>query len=137
MLIQAESLIDSSVDLIANMANITRLVYDFFPHHWIGFYRVQNNNLILGPFIGPIACTTIGFGKGVCGTAWETGKTQMVDDVHKFPGHIECSAKSNSEIVVPCLKNNEVYAVLDIDSINFNEFEEIDKTYLEKLVRLL
>ncbi len=137
LLRDAEALIDSNVDTIANMANVTRLIQDYFEHHWTGFYRVVNNQLILGPFNGPIACTTIGFGKGVCGKAWETKQTQVVDDVHQFPGHIACSALSNSEIVVPCAKNNEVYAVLDIDSTNFGEFDNTDKKYLEKLVELL
>ena len=134
---EATALIDQQVDDIANMANITQLVMQHFDHHWVGFYRVVNDELLLGPFAGPVACTRIGFGKGVCGTAWEQEKTIIVDDVHAFPGHIACSALSNSEIVVPCVRENKVYAVLDIDSETFSAFEEIDQVYLEKLVSLL
>jgi L-methionine (R)-S-oxide reductase len=133
----AKSLISKEVDDVANMANIARLIMDHFPNHWIGFYRVMGYSLILGPFNGPIACTKIGFGKGVCGTAWETHKTQIVPDVHQFPGHIACSALSNSEIVVPCVRNGEVYAVLDIDSTDFNAFDSIDAQFLEELVSYL
>jgi len=137
LLKQAKALVDSKVDDIANMANISRLIMDHFPNHWIGFYRVVDNSLILGPFQGPIACTIIGFGKGVCGTAWQTMETQLVDDVHQFPGHIACSALSNSEIVVPCIRDGEVYAVLDIDSTEYAAFTELDKKYLEELVTYL
>ncbi|MBT8327776.1 MAG: GAF domain-containing protein [Bacteroidia bacterium] len=119
------------------MANVTRLIYNHFPHHWIGFYRVVESELVLGPFNGPIACTRIAYGKGVCGTAWKENKTIIVDDVHQFPGHIACSALSNSEIVVPCSRNNVVFAVLDIDSDQFSAFDNIDKNYLEQLVQLL
>jgi len=136
-LIEAKSLIYKDVDDIANMANISRLIMEHFPNHWIGFYRVQGDKLILGPFQGPIACTTIGYGKGVCGTAWQTMQTQIVDDVHQFAGHIACSSLSNSEIVVPCIRGNRVYAVLDIDSTEFKAFDEIDQRYLEELVTYL
>ena len=137
MLSQAKALIDPKVDDIANMANVSRLILEHFPNHWIGFYRVVGDNLVLGPFNGPLACTVINYGKGVCGTAWEQGKTQIVDDVHSFPGHIACSAASNSEIVVPCIRNGEVYAVLDIDSDQFNSFDDIDARNLEELVSYL
>ena len=137
LLIAAKVLIYKDVDDIANMANISRLLMDHFPNHWIGFYRVQADKLILGPFQGPIACTSIGFGKGVCGAAWQTKQTQIVDDVHQYPGHIECSALGNSEIVVPCIRENSVYAVLDVDSTEFNAFDETDQRYLEELVTYL
>ena len=137
LLSQAKALIDPKVDDIANMANVSRLILEHFPNHWIGFYRVVGDNLVLGPFNGPLACTVINYGKGVCGTAWEQGKTQIVDDVHSFPGHIACSAASNSEIVVPCIRNGEVYAVLDIDSDQFNSFDDIDARNLEELVSYL
>ncbi|MFT6745558.1 MAG: L-methionine (R)-S-oxide reductase [Bacteroidia bacterium] len=137
LLIAAKVLIYKDVDDIANMANISRLLMDHFPNHWIGFYRVQADKLILGPFQGPIACTSIGFGKGVCGVAWQTKQTQIVDDVHQYPGHIACSALSNSEIVVPCIRENSVYAVLDVDSTEFNAFDETDQRYLEELVTYL
>lgn len=137
LLIAAKVLIYKDVDDIANMANISRLIMEHFPNHWIGFYRVQADKLILGPFQGPIACTSINFGKGVCGAAWQTKQTQIVDDVHQYPGHIACSALSNSEIVVPCIRGNSVYAVLDVDSTEFNAFDETDQRYLEELVTYL
>lgn len=137
ILSDASQLIDKNVDEIANMANLSRLIFDFFSHHWVGFYRVIENELILGPFQGPIACTSIKYGKGVCGKAWQEEETQIVADVHQFPGHIACSALSNSEIVVPCFKDKKLYAVLDIDSESFNEFDAEDKYYLEQLVSLL
>lgn len=137
LLTEAKNLIYKEVDDVANMANVSRLIMNHFPNHWIGFYRVQENNLILGPFQGPIACTTIGYGKGVCGKAWESRLTQIVADVHQFPGHIACSAASNSEIVVPCIRKGEVYAVLDLDSEEFDSFDDIDAKYLEKLVSYL
>jgi L-methionine (R)-S-oxide reductase len=137
LLKQAKSLVDKQVDDVANMANLSRLIMEHFPHHWIGFYRVVNDELILGPFNGPIACTRIQFGRGVCGTAWQLQQTQIVADVHEFPGHIACSALSNSEIVIPCVRNDEVYAVLDIDSTAFGAFDNVDATYLEELVSYL
>jgi len=137
LLSQAKALIDPRVDDVANMANVSRLILEHFPNHWIGFYRVVGENLILGPFNGPLACTTIPFGKGVCGTAWKEQKTQIVADVHAFPGHIACSAASNSEIVVPCLRDGKVFAVLDIDSDLFDSFDEVDAKYLEELVSYL
>jgi GAF domain-containing protein len=137
LLTKAKSLIYKDVDDIANMANISRLIWEQFQYHWIGFYRVHKEDLMLGPFQGPIACTTIGFGKGVCGKAWQTNKTQIVANVHQFPGHIACSSASNSEIVVPCIRNGEVFAVLDIDSDQFNSFDDTDAQYLEELVSYL
>lgn len=137
LLKQAEALIDPQVDDVANMANLSRLIFDTYGHHWVGFYRVIGDQLVLGPFQGPVACTQIAYGKGVCGTAWQKKDTQVVADVHQFPGHIACSALSNSEIVVPCVRNGEVYAVLDIDSTEFNTFDEVDRDYLEQIVALL
>jgi L-methionine (R)-S-oxide reductase len=137
LLSDATHLVDEQVDIIANMANLSRLIFDYFSHHWVGFYRVNDDQLVLGPFQGPIACTTIKFGQGVCGKAWQEGETQLVADVHQFPGHIACSALSNSEIVVPCFKNGELFAVLDIDSEHFNQFDSTDRKYLEQLVSLL
>jgi L-methionine (R)-S-oxide reductase len=137
LLTQAKALVSHDVDDVANMANISRLIMEHFPHHWIGFYRVVGQDLQLGPFNGPIACTRIGFGKGVCGKAWATGQTQLVDDVHQFPGHIACSALSNSEIVIPCIREGEVFAVLDIDSTEQAAFTALDKKYLEELVSYL
>jgi GAF domain-containing protein len=119
------------------MANFSRLIMEHFPNHWIGFYRVVGQDLLLGPFNGPIACTRISFGKGVCGKAWATRQTQIVDDVHQFPGHIACSALSNSEIVIPCIREGEVFAVLDIDSTEYAAFTALDKKYLEELVSYL
>jgi L-methionine (R)-S-oxide reductase len=137
LLADASHLIDQEVDLVANMANLSRLIFDYFSHHWVGFYRVIEDQLVLGPFQGPIACTIIKFGQGVCGKAWQEGETQLVANVHQFPGHIACSALSNSEIVVPCFRDGHLFAVLDIDSENFNQFDSIDKQYLEQLVALL
>ncbi|MBR9860474.1 GAF domain-containing protein [bacterium] len=107
------------------------------PQHWIGFYFVRGTELVLGPFQGPVACTLIQKGKGVCGSSWESGSTIVVDNVHEFEGHIACSPYSNSEIVIPCFRNGEVWAVLDIDSSEFSAFDEIDSEYLQKLVALL
>ncbi len=127
------SVIDTELDLIANLANTCAVLKDSFDFLWVGFYLVKDEELVLGPFQGPLACTRIKFGKGVCGTSWEKKETLVVDDVHKFPGHIACSSLSNSEIVVPILKNDKVIAVLDIDSENYGEFSEVDKRFLEEL----
>lgn len=138
LLKQAKQLVDPKVGRISNMANLSRLLFDVFQHHWCGFYLVENGRLELGPFQGPIACTTIEKGKGVCGSSWEKRETLVIEDVHQFDGHIACSALSNSEIVVPCFnQDGEVYAVLDIDSVNFDEFNEVDKECFEQLVKLL
>ena len=134
---QIESVVSDENDLIANMANSAALLHEAFGFWWTGFYIVKDNQLVLGPFQGPVACTRIGFGKGVCGTAWERRETIVVPDVHKFPGHIACSSLSQSEIVVPMFKNDEVYAVLDIDSKELATFDDTDKEWLEKIVALL
>ena len=134
---QIESVVSDENDLIANMANSTALLHEAFGFWWTGFYIVKDDQLVLGPFQGPVACTRIGFGKGVCGTAWERRETIVVPDVHKFPGHIACSSLSQSEIVVPMFKNDEVYAVLDIDSKELATFDDTDKEWLEKIVALL
>ena len=121
------------------MANIAAMLHETFGFWWTGFYRVipESVQLVLGPFQGPVACTRIAFGKGVCGTAWERKGTVVVPDVHQFPGHIACSSASNSEIVVPVFRNEEVVAVLDIDSTDFNTFDDTDKEWLERIVSLL
>ena len=134
---QIESVVSDENDLIANMANSAALLHETFGFWWTGFYIVKDNQLVLGPFQGPVACTRIGFGKGVCGTAWERRETIVVPDVHKFPGHIACSSLSQSEIVVPMFKNDEVYTVLDIDSKELATFDDTDKEWLEKIVALL
>ena len=137
LLPQVESLVSGEKDFIANMANIAAVLHEAFGFWWTGFYRVEGNELVLGPFQGPIACTRIPFGKGVCGTAWQQKKTIIVPDVHQFPGHIACSSASNSEIVVPVMRNNTVTAVLDIDSKNFNSFDSIDQYFLEQITALV
>lgn len=135
---QVASLIDGEDDLIANMANIASIVHETFGFWWTGFYIVKGESLVLGPFQGPVACTRIPFGKGVCGTAWKLRETVVVPDVEKFPGHIACSSLSRSEIVVPVFKSNgEVGAVLDIDSKDLSAFNETDKVNLEKIVSLI
>ena len=134
---QVKALIQTEKDEIANMSNIAAIIHDTFKFWWTGFYRVINNELVLGPFQGPVACTRIAYGKGVCGTAWKEGRTIVVDDVHEFPGHIACSSASKSEIVVPIFKDNQVVAVLDIDSEKFATFDNIDKEWLEKIIDLV
>ena len=137
LLPQIESLVAGEPDPIANMANVAAALHEVFGFWWTGFYRVEGQQLVLGPFQGPIACTRIPYGKGVCGTAWQRAETVIVPNVHEFPGHIACSSASNSEIVVPILHDGKVIAVLDIDSKDFNTFDEIDKMYLEKIVTFL
>jgi GAF domain-containing protein len=137
LLPQIESLISGESDPIANMANVAAVLHDAFGFWWTGFYRVEGQQLVLGPFQGPIACTRIPYGKGVCGTAWQSAKTVIVPNVHDFHGHIACSSASNSEIVVPIIRNNQVIAVLDIDSKDFNTFDETDQLYLEQIVKML
>jgi GAF domain-containing protein len=137
LLPQIESLVAGEPDPIANMANVAAAVNEAFGFWWTGFYRVDGQQLVLGPFQGPIACTRIPYGKGVCGTAWQRAETIIVPNVHEFAGHIACSSASNSEIVVPILHDGQVVAVLDIDSKDFNTFDEIDKKYLEKIVASL
>ena len=137
LLPQIESLISGESDPIANMANVAAALHEAFGFWWTGFYRVDGQQLVLGPFQGPIACTRIPYGKGVCGTAWQRAETVIVPNVHDFPGHIACSSASNSEIVVPLIRNNQVVAVLDIDSKDFNTFDETDQLYLEKIAEML
>ena len=133
---QIESVTDGESDMIANMANSAALLHEAFGFWWTGFYIVKENELVLGPFQGPVACTRIGFGKGVCGSAWKRRETIVVPNVHEFPGHIACSSLSQSEIVVPIFSNDEVYAVLDIDSKELSTFDETDQEWLEKIVCL-
>jgi GAF domain-containing protein len=141
LLQQAAALIENETDLIASLANISALVHEIFRFHWTGFYLVKESNgkaeLVLGPFQGPVACTRIAFGKGVCGTAWKEHKIIRVDDVNKFPGHIACSIHSKSEIVVPVFKNGRLLMVLDIDSDQFNHFDETDEKFLCRLAELI
>lgn len=132
-----ESVISGESDQIANMANTAALLHEAFGFWWTGFYIIKGEQLVLGPFQGPVACTRIGFGKGVCGTSWKRRETIVVPDVHQFPGHIACSSLSQSEIVVPMFHNGEIYAVLDIDSKDLATFDEVDKEWLEKIVTLL
>ena len=134
---QLQSLLSGEDDQIANMANMAALIHETFGFWWTGFYIVKDEQLVLGPFQGPIACTRIPYGKGVCGTAWQRQETIVVPDVEEFPGHIACSSLSRSEIVVPIFRNNSVYAVLDIDSKELATFDNIDKEWLEKIVELL
>ena len=134
LLPQIKSLIEDEPDLIANLANITAVLKDAFKHLWIGFYLVKSENeLVLGPFQGMLACTRIKKGKGVCGIAWQKEETQVVPDVHMFPNHICCDMRSSSEIVVPLVKDNKIWGVLDIDSEEFDAFDKIDEKYLEIL----
>lgn len=135
---QIEALLNPDDPYITNMSNFIAAIYETFPSiSWIGFYLLKNNVLYLGPFQGKTACTRIEMGKGVCGTAASQRKTQVVENVHKFPGHIACDVESNSEIVVPLIKNNEILGVLDLDSKEFSAFDEIDNTWLEKICCLL
>ncbi len=134
---QLEAVVSSETDVIANMANMASMLHETFGFWWTGFYRVVDGMLVLGPFQGPLACTRIRKGKGVCGTAWAQGETVVVPDVEQFPGHIACSSESRSEIVVPVFKDSVVVAVLDIDSRELSTFDEIDKKHLEKAVALL
>jgi GAF domain-containing protein len=134
---QIDALISGESDLFANLANISAALKEAFGFFWVGFYLVKGNQLVLGPFQGPIACTRINLGKGVCGTAWKEKKTQLVPDVEIFPGHISCSAASKSEVVVPVFKGGEVVMVLDVDSDELNDFDSVDQEYLEKLMGML
>ena len=134
---QVKALINKENDDIANMANVAAIIHEAFNFWWTGFYRVIDKELVLGPFQGPIACTRIAYGRGVCGTAWKEKKTIVVEDVHQFPGHIACNSASKSEIVVPIFKDNQVVAVLDIDSEKLATFDNVDKEWLEKIVNLI
>ena len=138
LLPQVKGLLSYETDTIANMANLSAALKETFNFLWVGFYLVKNDELVLGPFQGPIACTRIQKRKGVCGTSWQKGETIVVPDVEKFEGHIACSSLSKSEIVVPVFNNEqEVTAILDVDSIELNTFDEIDAKYLEQIVKLL
>ena len=137
LLPQIEAVIDGELDIIANMANVASMIQETFQFWWTGFYRVIDNQLVLGPFQGPMACTRIKFGKGVCGTAWKEAQTIIVKDVDQFPGHIACSSASRSEIVVPLKVNGEVVGVLDIDSEKLSNFDSTDQKWLEKVAVLL
>ncbi|MDA8901640.1 MAG: GAF domain-containing protein [Flavobacteriales bacterium] len=131
---QLKALITGEEDVIANLANVSAGLKEAFGFLWVGFYLVKNNELVLGPFQGPVACTRIRKGKGVCGVSWDKAETVIVPDVEKFNGHITCSSLSKSEIVIPILKNKEVIAVLDVDSSELNTFDEIDNKYLSSLL---
>lgn len=136
---QIRALVEGETDQIAVMSNIAAVIHQEMKFWWTGFYRVVNNELVLGPFQGPVACMHIGFGKGVCGTAWKKGETIVVPDVEQFPGHIACSSASRSEIVVPIFSKSEpqrVVAVLDIDSEKLNTFDNVDQKYLEAICLL-
>jgi L-methionine (R)-S-oxide reductase len=137
LLPQIKALIEGETNAIANLANVCAALKSTFDFFWVGFYLVENEQLVLGPFQGPIACTRIGYGKGVCGAAWKEEKTLLVPDVELFPGHIACSSASKSEIVVPVFANEKVVAVLDVDSDVINDFDEIDQTYLTELCACL
>lgn len=138
LLKQAQSLLEDEHDLIANMSNISALLFNNLPDvSYAGFYRYQNNELILGPFQGPVTCMHIAIGKGVCGTAAKARETQIVPDVHKFAGHIACDAATNSEIVIPIMKNEVLIAVLDLDSKDFARFDNIDAEYLTKIANCI
>ena len=134
LLPQIKALIEGEPDLIANLANICAALKEQFGWLWVGFYLVKNDELVLGPFQGPVACTRISKGRGVCGAVWQQAQTLIVSDVEKFPGHIACSSLSRSEIVVPIIKNNEVAGVLDADSEWLDQFDETDKIFLEEIV---
>ena len=134
---QLESLLEGETDEIANMANTAALIHETFGFWWTGFYIVKDGQLVLGPFQGPVACTRIPYGKGVCGTAWEQGGSIVVPDVELFPGHIACSSLSRSEIVVPIIKDGGVVGVLDIDSKELACFDDTDRSWLEKIATLL
>jgi len=134
---QIAALIEGEPDLIANLANITAALKQQFDWLWIGFYLVKENELVLGPFQGPIACTRIKKGRGVCGTAWEQMKTIIVQDVNQFPGHITCSTSSKSEIVLPLIRQNEVVAVLDVDHSQYAAFDKTDELFLSEIISLI
>ena len=134
---QIAAVTQNESDTIANMANVAAMIHQTFSFWWTGFYRVIGEELVLGPFQGPLACSRIAYGRGVCGTAWKEGRTQVVPDVEQFPGHIACSSASKSEIVVPLFNDGKVVAVLDIDSEHLATFDDTDKLWLERIVALL
>jgi len=134
---QIKGLLEGEPDLIANLANVSAALKEQFGWLWVGFYLVKNDELVLGPFQGPVACTRIKKGRGVCGAAWQKAETLIVAEVEKFPGHIACSSLSRSEIVVPLIRNGEVTGVLDVDSAELDQFDETDKKYLEEIISLI
>ena len=134
---QIKALIESEPDLVANLANIAAALKEQFGWFWVGFYLVKGEQLVLAPFQGPVACTRINKGRGVCGTSWAKAETLIVADVEKFPGHIACSSLSRSEIVVPMIREGQVWGVLDVDSEEYDLFDEIDKIYLEEIVSFI
>lgn len=134
---QVVSLLEGEEDRIACMANVAAVLKEACGFFWVGFYRVEGTQLVLGPFQGPVTCTRIRYGKGVCGTAWREGRTLLVPDVEQFPGHIACSSLSRSEIVIPLVRDGQVWAVLDIDSAEADAFDETDRTWLGKIAGLL
>jgi GAF domain-containing protein len=134
---QIEALLTGEPDLIANLANVCAALKEQFKWFWVGFYMVKGDELVLGPFQGPVACTRIGLGRGVCGAAWKQEKTLIVPDVDAFPGHIACSSLSKSEIVLPLFNDGKVVAVLDVDSESFDQFDETDAVYLQQIIELV
>lgn len=138
LLPQLLAMIEAERDTIATLANLSAALHQAFAFHWVGFYLVRGSELVLGPFQGPVACTRIAHGKGVCGTAWATNTTQLVPDVHAFPGHIACSSQTQSEIVVPIRdEQGDVWAVLDVDSAKADDFSDVDRDALEQLAAWL
>ena len=137
LLPQIESLLIGETDLVANLANIVAALKEQFAFFWVGFYLVKNDELVLGPFQGPVACTRIKKGRGVCGTSWNLGESLIVPDVEQFPGHIACSSLSKSEIVLPLKKNGQVVGILDVDSEQLNHFDETDEYYLQLIINLI
>lgn len=134
---QIAALLEGETDLVANLANVCAALKEQFGWFWVGFYLVKQDELVLGPFQGPVACTRIGKGKGVCGTAWERAETLIVPNVDAFPGHIACSSLSRSEIVLPLFKNGKVIGVLDVDSEYLDHFDSTDAQYLEQIINLI
>lgn len=134
---QIKGLLEGETDLVANLANITAALKEQFGWFWVGFYIIKGEELVLGPFQGPVACTRIKKGRGVCGSSWAAAKTLIVPDVEKFPGHIACSSLSKSEIVVPVFNNGNIMGVLDVDSDELNQFDATDQKYLEEIVALI
>jgi len=134
---QLKGLLEGETDLVANMANVVAALKEQFGWLWVGFYVVKGDELVLAPFQGPVACTRIKKGRGVCGTSWAQAQTLIVPDVEKFPGHIACSSLSRSEIVLPVIRNNEVVAVLDVDSTELNQFDTVDQQYLEDILAMV
>lgn len=134
---QIASLVEGEKDIVANLSNVAAALRQSMGFFWVGFYLVKDDQLVLGPFQGPIACTRINFGRGVCGTSWKEKRTILVPDVEAFPGHIACSSDSKSEVVLPAFKDDKVALVLDVDSDRLNDFDEVDVLYLEKVMRIV